>query len=175
MLCIFTVQKALEAWYAWCWVVGGHVCTFSVGEHSTQDCLYLAEGIQNLYLSLQGCKALVLVSCHFPTVEATMAALAEGEKPQLQSHRLNPPYHLKEDNVGLLECWFLEHLGCMVLGMDGTQCYAVPASPCIGRASTPRLNTNDDSDSVGYVRSTPHPVPYSPSFLHPHPHPANLF
>ncbi|KAG0725887.1 hypothetical protein GWK47_037686 [Chionoecetes opilio] len=53
-------------------VLGGSVLTFSWSGRSTQACLYFAEGVQHLYVLLRVCKALGLVPCDFPSVQATL-------------------------------------------------------------------------------------------------------
>ncbi|KAG0711217.1 hypothetical protein GWK47_021093 [Chionoecetes opilio] len=45
---------------------GNHHLSVSVGTVSTTECIYIAEGVQQLYLSLKACKALRLVHHTFP-------------------------------------------------------------------------------------------------------------
>ena len=125
--------------------------TLNIGRRSTQACLYFAEGVQDLYLLLQVCKILGLVSRYFFIIEETVAALAEMERPQLPSRHLNHPYNLTEDNMGLLKCWFLEHFGRTAFTVDYT-----PLPEMKGPSHHIHLRPDAQPHAVHFPASIPH-------------------
>ena len=106
-------------------VVGGSMCLLgtitcqvSVGPVTTTECIYIAEGVKQLYLSLKACKALCLVHYTFPC--PPVCAVEPSHTPQNPLHPKSPPHELVEENVNHIERWFLEHFGRTVFAMGGT-------------------------------------------------------
>ncbi|KAG0725734.1 hypothetical protein GWK47_038023 [Chionoecetes opilio] len=101
---------------------GNHHMSGLVGTVSTTECIYIAEGVQQLYLSLKACKALRLVHHTFPRPlsPTSVCAVEPSDTPQDPRHPESPPHELVEENVDRLEKWFLEHFGCTVFAMGRT-------------------------------------------------------
>ena len=103
-------------------LLGTITCQVSVGTVSTIERIYIAEGVQQLYLSLKACKALRLVHHTFPRPLAptSVCAVEPSDTPQAPLRPESPPYELVEENVDRLEKWFLEHFRCTVFAMGRT-------------------------------------------------------
>ncbi|KAK8385706.1 hypothetical protein O3P69_016466 [Scylla paramamosain] len=90
------------------------------GAITTSECVYIAEGVQRLYLSLGACRALQLVPQDFPRSAIRISALTAPASLKTSAHPLSPPYELVEENVGRLEKWLLEEFGRTVFATEHT-------------------------------------------------------
>ncbi|KAG0720921.1 hypothetical protein GWK47_047473 [Chionoecetes opilio] len=81
--------------------LGTITCQVSVGTVSTTECIYIAEGVQQLYLSLKACKALRLVHHTFPRPlsPTSVCAVEPSDTPQDTRCAESPPHELVEENV----------------------------------------------------------------------------
>ena len=103
-------------------LLGIITCQVSVGTVSTTERIYIAEGVQQLYLSLKACKAFRLVHHTFPhpLAPTSVCAVEPSDTPQVPLRPESPPYKLVEENIDRLEKWFLEHFRRTVFAMGRT-------------------------------------------------------
>ena len=103
-------------------LLGTITCQVSVGTVSITEHIYIAEDVQQLYLSLKVCKALRLVRHTFlrPLAPTSVCAVEPSDTPQAPLRPESPPYELVNENVDRLEKWFLEHFGRTVFAMGRT-------------------------------------------------------
>uniref|UniRef100_A0A0P4VNI8 Reverse transcriptase n=1 Tax=Scylla olivacea TaxID=85551 RepID=A0A0P4VNI8_SCYOL len=101
-------------------LLGSLTCEVTVGAITTSECVYIAEGVQRLYLSLGACRALQLVPQDFPRPAIRISALTAPASLKTSAHPLSPPYELVEENVGRLEKWLLEEFGRTVFATERT-------------------------------------------------------
>ncbi|KAG0712342.1 hypothetical protein GWK47_018723 [Chionoecetes opilio] len=101
---------------------GNHHLSGLRGDCLHHRVLYIAEGVQQLYLSLKACKALRLVHHTFPRPlsPTSVCAVEPPDTPQDPRRPESPPHELVEENVDRLEKWFLEHFGRTVFAMGRT-------------------------------------------------------
>ena len=112
-------------------ILGRTPCTFEVYGRRAKAQLYIAEGVNKVYLSLRTCKDLHLVSKDFPrpsttagSTEAQVAStstIAGGTVAQVArppttartppARPSAPPFALTEANVDRLEKYLIEHFG----------------------------------------------------------------
>ena len=76
-------------------LLGSLTCEVTVGAITTSECVYIAEGVQHLYLSLGACRALRLVPQDFPHPAASISSLTAPELPVATAHPPSPPYEKK--------------------------------------------------------------------------------
>ncbi|XP_063859146.1 uncharacterized protein LOC135100114 [Scylla paramamosain] len=101
-------------------LLGSLTCEVRVGAITTSECVYIAEGVQRLYLSLGACRALQLVPQDFPRPATRISALTAPASLKTSAHPLSPPYELVEENLGRLEKWLLEEFGRTVFATERT-------------------------------------------------------
>ena len=101
-------------------LLGSLECNVTAGTVTTSELVYIAEGVQRLYLSLGACKALRLVPQDFPRPAAGIGALTTSDAPDNPTRPMTPPYELVEENVERLEKWFLEQFGRTVFATERT-------------------------------------------------------
>ncbi|KAK4324209.1 hypothetical protein Pmani_005211 [Petrolisthes manimaculis] len=82
--------------------------------------MYIAEGVQQLYLSFKACKALQLLPQDFPRPATRVIAGVAKEILQLPIRPITPPNELVKENVERLETWFLKQFGRTVFAMERT-------------------------------------------------------
>ena len=92
-------------------LLGITTCQVSVGPVTTTENIYIAKGVQRLYLSLKACKALCLVHHIFlhPPAPTSVSAVEPSDTPQNPLCPESPPHEFVEENLDRIERWFLEH------------------------------------------------------------------
>ncbi|KAG0712824.1 hypothetical protein GWK47_017580 [Chionoecetes opilio] len=101
-------------------LLGTITCQVSVGTVSTTECIYIAQGVQQLYLSLKACKpfAWSITPSAPPFTPTKCVCCGATRHPTRPTSPGIATSRTCRGNVDRLEKWFLEHFGRMCLPWD---------------------------------------------------------
>ena len=147
-------------------VFGSHNVCICLNDTTIKTDLYFVKGIKHIYLSLDVCKMVHIIPENFPLefVQSKVAAtiinesVNEAQVEYCDEHSLNvsegpekPPFPCTEENVTLLQDWFLHEFKDTVFNVN-----AEPLPVMKGAPHKIHLKEN----AIPYAAHTPIPIPH---------------